>query len=61
MSTNVGDLVLDPFGGSGTAFVVCEEKQRRWIGIELASADIIVERLETKTLRSSKNEDFVDR
>ncbi|MFZ3243863.1 MAG: site-specific DNA-methyltransferase, partial [Candidatus Acidiferrales bacterium] len=28
MSTRPGDLVLDPFGGSGTTFAVCESKHR---------------------------------
>jgi site-specific DNA-methyltransferase (adenine-specific) len=30
-----GDLVIDPFGGSGTTFVVCEKLERRWAGAEL--------------------------
>ncbi|GAB5560417.1 MAG: site-specific DNA-methyltransferase [Synoicihabitans sp.] len=33
-STRKGDLVLDPFLGSGTTAVVCEKLARRWIGIE---------------------------
>jgi site-specific DNA-methyltransferase (adenine-specific) len=61
MSTDVGDLVLDPFGGSGTTFSVCEKKRRRWIGIEIESTDVIVERLEDKNLHDYPNEDFVER
>ena len=34
-STRPGDYVLDPFFGSGTVGVVCEEWQRKYIGIEL--------------------------
>jgi len=34
-STNLGDLVLDPFFGSGTVGLVCEELNRKYIGIEL--------------------------
>jgi site-specific DNA-methyltransferase (adenine-specific) len=30
-----GDLVVDPFGGAGTTFVVCEREGRRWLGCEL--------------------------
>jgi len=33
-STNPGDIVLDPFFGSGTTGVVCKRLHRRWIGVE---------------------------
>jgi site-specific DNA-methyltransferase (adenine-specific) len=33
--TNTGDLVIDPFGGSGTTFVVAEKLERRWLGTEI--------------------------
>jgi site-specific DNA-methyltransferase (adenine-specific) len=60
MSTLPGDLVLDPFGGSGTTFSVCEDKGRRWIGIEIDFAPEIIERIETTDIRSHKNDDFVE-
>jgi site-specific DNA-methyltransferase (adenine-specific) len=62
MSTNEGDLVLDPFGGSGTTFAVCEAKNRRWIGIEIEpdyTRDII-ERLTGDEIRPHRNDDFVE-
>ena len=34
-STEPGDLVLDPFAGSGTVAVVAERLNRRWICIEI--------------------------
>ncbi len=37
LSTNVGDLVLDSFLGSGTTAAVAHKMKRRWIGIEMGS------------------------
>lgn len=34
-SSKEGDLVLDPFGGSGTTYAVSEAYGRRWLGTEL--------------------------
>jgi len=46
MSTNKGDTVLDPFGGSGTTFAVSEILERNWIGFEIGNCEIIKNRLE---------------
>jgi site-specific DNA-methyltransferase (adenine-specific) len=60
ISTVPGDLVLDPFGGSGTTFAVCEEKSRHWIGIELDFAEVISSRLSENNVHHHKNDDFVE-
>lgn len=44
MASKPGDLIFDPFGGSGTTYIVAEMKGRRWIGIELGPTDDIVNR-----------------
>lgn len=59
MSTNVGDVVLDPFGGSGTTYAVCESKGRRWIGIEIDFCDAIIDRLANNTVEAHLNTDIV--
>lgn len=45
MSTNKGDLVVDPFGGSGTTFYAAEKMGRCWLGIELGEVSAATERL----------------
>jgi site-specific DNA-methyltransferase (adenine-specific) len=62
MTTREGDLVLDPFGGSGTTFAVCERKGRRWVGIEIEPEAIaaIVERLSGTDLGFHENNDYVE-
>lgn len=35
VSSNEGDLVLDPFCGCGTAIAVAERLNRRWVGIDI--------------------------
>jgi len=60
MSTEPGGLLLDPFGGSGTSYAVCERKGRSWLGIELESTDVIIERLTEKDLDYHPSRDFVE-
>ena len=46
-SSKEGDVVLDPFCGSGTTCVVAQQLGRQWIGIDIEAkaADILAERL----------------
>lgn len=60
MSTAPGDILLDPFGGSGTTFAVCERKRRRWLGIEIDFAEDIISRLEDGEIYSHRNNDHVE-
>jgi site-specific DNA-methyltransferase (adenine-specific) len=59
ISTCPGDIVLDPFGGSGTAYAVCEQRNRHWIGIEIEDTQPIIDRLKG-SLGRHRNDDFVE-
>lgn len=56
-SSNEGDLILDPFGGSGTTFAVAELMNRNWIGIELGDCGVIKNRLTAP----DKDEEILER
>jgi site-specific DNA-methyltransferase (adenine-specific) len=60
MSTEPDDIVVDPFGGSGTTFASCEAKGRRWIGVEIDHADDITARLENGDIKPHQNGDYVE-
>jgi site-specific DNA-methyltransferase (cytosine-N4-specific) len=47
-STELGDYVLDPFFGSGTVGLVCQQENRQYVGIELNPeyVNLAVERLQ---------------
>lgn len=60
MSTCECDLVLDPFGGSGTTYDVCERLGRHWIGMDLESCEVIMERLQAENLSPHKSDDFIE-
>lgn len=49
-STNPGDVVLDPFAGTGTTLIVAHQLQRIGVGIELdkANTKLIQKRLEAE-------------
>lgn len=45
-SSNEGDIVLDPFAGSGSSMVVAKKTNRQFIGIELESDYVELSRIE---------------
>jgi hypothetical protein len=53
VSSNKGDLVLDPFCGCGTTALAAERLGRKWIGIDIAirAMDIIKDRLNEGSTR----------
>ncbi len=51
MTTHPGDLVIDPFCGSGTTLLAAERLGRRWIGIDRSPAAI-----ETAARRLSRDD-----
>ena len=59
-SSDEGDLVLDPFAGSGTTLVAAERLGRKWIGMDVWNgntevADSVLQRLETEKHMFSSN------
>jgi site-specific DNA-methyltransferase (cytosine-N4-specific) len=49
-----GDLVLDPFLGSGTVGAVAERLDRRWVGVDLTYQDLSATRTAQRGLRFSQ-------
>ena len=45
MASNPGQVVIDPFGGSGTTFYAAEKLHRYWLGTEIADIEPTVQRL----------------
>jgi site-specific DNA-methyltransferase (adenine-specific) len=60
ISTHPGDIVLDPFGGSGTTFAVAEQLGRYWIGSEIENCDVIFERFRSEDLHHHVSSDYVE-
>jgi site-specific DNA-methyltransferase (adenine-specific) len=44
LSTNEGDVVLDPFGGGGSTFEAAQKLNRYWIGSEIVDCELVRER-----------------
>lgn len=57
-SSAFGDIVLDPFLGSGSTLIACEQHRRRCFGIEIdpAYVDIALARWESFTGRRAKRD-----
>lgn len=45
MSSNSGQIVIDPFGGSGTTFYAAQKLGRYWLGTEIGDIEPAVKRL----------------
>lgn len=45
LATNPGDVIVDPFGGSGTTFYAAERLERRWLGTDIGDAQPAIRRL----------------
>lgn len=57
-STNPGDVVLDPFAGSGTTLVVASQLNRKSIGIELDPCNV---KIISDRLAEERNADDISR
>lgn len=62
MASDPGNVVLDPFGGSGTTYVAAELTGRRWIGAELDCKPILhrfeaidADRIHLAEIQANKN------
>ena len=55
-SSNKGDIVLDPFCGSGTTLIAAERLDRKWIGIDISpkSYNLVKMRIDKETKNTAK-------
>jgi DNA modification methylase len=59
--TEPGDLIFDPFAGSGTTAIACEETGRRWLACEMEQSwcEVAVRRIEESQTHAKKREPAV--
>ena len=55
-SSNVGDLVLDPFLGTGTTIAVAKRYKRKWIGIEKDEKYIVSAKKRLSSIKTLKDD-----
>ena len=63
LTSDIGDTVVDPFMGSGTTGVACENLGRKFIGIEISEKyfDIACKRVEQATKSPKSKDELTDR
>lgn len=59
-SSNPGDLVLDPFAGSGTTLAAAKKLGRRWLGFELSRSYASRVRTRLKKIKAGASLDGVE-
>lgn len=66
LATDKGDVIFDPFGGSGTTYIGAELKGRKWLGTEISTHKAITQRFKNihedrenhEAIRTSMNKLF---